>query len=297
METNFDRFNLCLLPTEIFSLVFTCRFIRKKYTLKLKVFFELAGGFGSQQRWYRFLNQTYKNIFRLLLYSDIIDNWPLDFLFNKFSKEIRHKIFHYLNLPSILCHFLTCKRSCDTTFPIKCFNCSLVGFAHDTLWDPFLNYFDDIEISKSNCSFFNYSMYVDLDVFTSKASEYLNTYFHPTYKGHWHCLYYKEFRYCDELLCTFCSHLIRMFLNTLSSIVNRYFFSESCKQELIQIFLKASTHFFSNFIHQFNIDYFYDLFDKFEHVNKSVCYCVKKKQKFGPYIHSAFDITLTVIHI
>ena len=173
----------------------------------------------------------------------------------------------------------------------------MVGFAHDILWNPFLNYFEDIEICKNNCSFFNYSMYVDLDVFTSKANEYFKRYFHPIFKGHWHCLYYKEFRYCDELLCAFCSHLIRMFLNTLFSIVDMYFFTESCQQELVEIIVKASTHFLSNFIHQFNIEYFYEFFDKFEHFNKSVCYCVKKKQKFGPYIHSAFDITITVIHV
>ena len=264
---------------------------------KLKVFFELADGFGSQQRWYKFLNQTYKNIFARLLYSDIIENWPLDFLFNKFSKTIRYKIFQHLNLPSILCHFLTCKRTCDSTFPIKCFDCSMVGFAHDILWNSFLNYFDDIEIKKDNCSFFEYSMYVDLDVFTSKANEYFNLYFHPTFKGHWHCLYYKEFRYCDQLLCAFCSHLIRMFLNILFSIVNKYFLTESCQEELVQIIVKTAAHFLTNFIHQFNIEYIYEFFDKFEDFNKSVCYCVKKKQKFGPYTHSAFDITLTVVNI
>ena len=139
-------------------------------------------------------------------------------------------------------------------------------------------------------------MYVDLDVFTGKADEYFRRYSTSAYKNHWYCSYYKEFRYCDELLCAFCSHLIRIFLNTLSSIVYRYNFTESCKHELIEIFVKAAVHFFSNFIHQFNIEYFYELFDKFEHVNKSVCYCVKKKQKFGPYTHSAFDITLTLIN-
>ena len=223
---------------------------------KLKIFFELAEGFGSQQRWYKFLVRTNNNIFRRLLYTDAIDNWPLDFLFNKISKEIRDTVFHHLNLPSILFHFLTCNRSCDVRLQNKCLNCSLVGFARDTLWEPFLNYFDDIEICKNNCSFFSYSMYVDLDVFMSKANDYFHRYSHLQYNSGRYCLYYKEFRYCDELLSAFCSHLIRIFLNILFSIFSEYFLSESSKRELIEVFVKEAIHFFTNFIHQFNIEYF-----------------------------------------
>ena len=227
------------------------------------------------------------------MYTDVIYNWPLDFLFDKISREIRDGIFHHLNLPSILLHFLTCKRSCDLCdFTFKCINCSRVGFARDTLWELFLRYFDDIEISKDNCSFFRDSMFVDLDVFTSKANDYFQRY-STKYKDCF-CYYYQEFHYCNELLCAFCSHLIRLFLNTMSSIVNKYFLSESCKQELLEVFVREAIHFFSNFIHQFNIQYFYEFFDKFEDLNKSLCFSVKKEQKFGPYIHSAFDITISM---
>ena len=295
METNFNRFNLFLLPTEIFSLVFTCRLIRKKYLPKLKIFFELADGFGSQHRWYKFLVQTHNNIFRRLLYSDAIDDWPLDFLFKKISKEIRDTLFHHLNLPSILFHFLTCKRTCETSsFPNKCFSCSMVGLAYDTLWDPFLNFFDDIEINKNNSSFFEQSMFLDLNVFTSKASDYFNQFSSVKYNSDWHCMFYREIRYCDDLLSVFCSHLMRIFINKLSLIVNRYFFYESSKQEILEVFLREAIYFCCNFIHSFNIEYFYELFDIFEDFNKSPCYSVKKKQKFGPYLHSAFDIKISV---
>ena len=294
METNFDRFNACLLPTEIFSLVFTCRFIRKKYLPKLKIFFELADGLGSQQRWYNFLAATYKSIFRRLLYSDAIDNWSLDFLFKKISKEIRNTLFHHLNLPSIFFHFLQCKRTCETSSFLKCYSCSMVGVAHDTLWDPFLNFFDDIEICKDNCSFFPSNMFVDLNVFTSKANDYFHQYSSIKYNSDWQCMYYRQFSYCDELLCAFCSHLIRIFVNKLSLIVNRYFFFESSKQEILEVFLREAIYFFCNFIHQFNIEYFHEFFDIFEEVNKSPCYSVKKEQKFGPYIQSSFDIKVSV---
>ena len=291
LDTNFDRICQYLNATEIFSLLFTCRFIRNKFLPTLKIFFELALGFGSQQRWNRFLFQTHKNIIRRLLYTDVIDQWPLDFLFDKISKEIKDGIFHHLNLPSILLHFLTCKRSCDTA-STYCINCSRVGFARDTLWEPFLSYFDDIEISKDHCSFFWDSMFVDLDVFTSKANDYFQRY--SKHNLHRCCYYYRQLHYCDELLSAFCSHLIRLFLNTLYFVVKKYFLSESCKQQLLEVFVREAIHFFSNFIHQFNVQYFYEFFDKFEDLNKTLCFSVKKEQEFGPYIHSAFDITVSV---
>ena len=105
------------------------------------------------------------------MYTDAIDNWPLDFLFNKISKDIKDALFQHLNLPSILLHFLTCTRSCDTA-STRCINCSRVGFARGFLWESFLNSFNDIEINKDNSSFFWDSMLIDLDVFTSKANDY-----------------------------------------------------------------------------------------------------------------------------
>ena len=294
METNFDRFNSFLLATEIFSLVFTCRFIRKKYLPKLKIFFELADGFGSQRRWYKFLSRTISNLFSRILYTDLIEDWTLNFLFKIFLKEIRNEIFHHLNLPSILFHFLTCKKLCDT-IPNKCMKCSRVGLFVDSLWQPYFNYFDDIEISKDNCSFFEQNMLVDLDVFKSKANDYFLRYSTKKYNRHWHCLFYKEIHYCDELFSLFCSHLIRLFLNTFLLIAQRFFLSNSFQEEFIREVIAEASHFFSNFIHQFNTEYFYEFFDKFMDVNKSVCYSVTKEQKFGPYTHSAFDITISVL--
>ena len=80
----------------------------------------------------------------------------------------------------------------------------------------------------------------------------------------------------------------------MHSVVKNYFLSESCQQELLQVFIREAIHFFSNFIHDFNIEYFYEFFDKFEDFNKSLCYSAKKEQKCGPYIHSAFDITVSM---
>ena len=293
METNFDRFNSYLLATEIFSLVFTCRFIRKKYLPKLKVFFKLADGFGSQRRWHKFLMRTFNNIVSRILYTDLIEDWTLDFLFQKFLKEIRNQIFYHLNLPSILLHFLTCKRFCDK-IPNKCMHCSRISFPEESIWLPYLDFFEDIEISKDNCSFIQQTMLFDLDVFKSKAFDYFERYSRIKNNRHWYCLYYKEIYFSDELFSIFCSHLVRLFLNTFVLIAQRFFLSAAFQKELLNEVVGEAVHFFTNFIHQFNIEYFYEFFDKFKDVNKSKCYSVTKKQKFGPYIHSAFDITISV---
>ena len=206
----------------------------------------MADGFGSQRRWFKFLTRTYNNILSRLLYTDIIEDWTLDFLFKKFSKEIRNEIFHHLNLPSILFHFLRCKRFCDT-IPNKCMKCSRVGLLVDSLWQPYLDYFDDNEISKDNCSFFKENMLVDLDVFQSKANDYFRRYSTIRYNRHWHCLFYKEIHYCDDLLSIFCSHLIRLFLNTFSSIAQRFFLSNSSQEEFIREVIAEAIHFFFKF--------------------------------------------------
>ena len=294
LETNFDRFNSCLLATEVFSLTFTCRFIRKKYLPKLKILFDLADGFGSQQRWNKFLGRTFTNLFSRILYTDIIEDWSLNFLFKKFSKQIRSEIFCHLNLPSILFHFLKCKRFCDAV-PHKCMKCSRVGPPVDSLWQPYLEYFDDISVEKDNCSFFQQNMLVDLDVFKSKANEYFRRYSTARYNRHWRCFFYKEIHYSDELFCSFSSHLLRLFINVIYSVMQRFSLISSCQEELVRELIAESAHFFTNFIHQFNTEYFYEFFDKFKDINESACYSVVKKQQFGPYIHSAFDITIDVI--
>ena len=254
----------------------------------------MADGFGSQQRWNKFLGRSFNNLFSRILYTDIIEDWSLDFLFKKFSKDIRHEIFQNLNLPSILFHFIECKRYCDTALA-KCIKCSRVGFIEDSLWQPYFDYFDDIEVSKDNCSFFQQNMLVDLDVFKSKANDYFRRYSTVTYNSHWHCLFYKQIHYPDELFSTFCSHLVRLFLNVIFLAIQRFSLSSSLQKELIRELMSESLHFFSNFIHQFNIEYFYEFFDNFNDLNKSCCYTVAKEQKFGPYIHSAFDITISVL--
>ena len=122
---------------------------------KLRIYFELAEGFGSEKRWYKFLNQTCIQLSSRLFYTDVIENWPFNYMFNKIIKNFKKEIFHHLNLPSILYHLLTCGRTCDTVAASNfCRQCSRVGYAGDPLWEPFSNSFDYIKVRKDNCSFF-----------------------------------------------------------------------------------------------------------------------------------------------
>ena len=296
LDLYFNEFFSYLSASAIFNLIFVSRFLRRKLMPKLKIYFELAEGFGSQKRWRKFLLQTNLNLARRLFYTDVIGKWPFDHLFRKVLKDIKKQIFYHLNLPSILYHLLKCARTCDTASPSNfCRQCSGIGYARDPLWRPFLDSFDDITIKKDNCSFFYEDMYVDLDVFTSKANDYFRfkiTDFRSRFIKN--CFYYQTIRYCDDLLSIFCSHLVKMFLSVLSFLVTNLFVTESDKQELLEVFIKEAINFFGQFVHQFNIEYFYELFDKLEDFNESFCFNVKKNKKYGAYIHSAFDITLSI---
>ena len=88
-----------------------------------------------------------------------------------------------------------------------------------------------------------------------------------------------------------------MFLSVLSFLVTNLFVAESDKQDLLEVFVKEAIIFFCEFIHQFNTEYFYELFDQLKELNKSFCFNLQKNKKYGPYIHSAFDITLYTINI
>ena len=298
LDLYFEEFFSYLSTSAVFNLIFVSRFLRRKLMPKLKIYFELAEGFGSQKRWRKFILQTNLNLARRLFYTDVISKWPFDHIFRKVLQDFRKQIFYHLNLPSILYHFLTCARTCDTVSPSNfCRQCSRIGYARDPLWQPFIDSFDNITITKDNCKFFFDDMFVDLDVFTSKANEYFQfkiTNFKLKFEK---CFYYQSVQYCHELLAIFCSHLVRMFLSVLSFLVTNLFVTESDKQELLEVFVKEAINFFCEFIHQFNTEYFYELFDQLKELNKSFCFNLQKNKKYGPYIHSAFDITLYTINI
>ena len=86
-----------------------------------------------------------------------------------------------------------------------------------------------------------------------------------------------------------------MFISTLTFSVIELFATDSDKVELIKVFISEAINFFCQFLHQFNTEYFYDLFDKLNEFNKSRCFHWLEKPKFGPYIHSAFDISVYTV--
>ena len=230
LDLYFNEFFNYLSPSAVFNLIFVSRFLRRKLMPKLKIYFELAEGFGSQKRWRNFLLQTNLNLAKRLFYTDVISKWPFDHIFRKVLKDFRKQIFYHLNLPSILYHLLTCARTCDTASPSNfCRQCSRIGYARDPLWQPFIDSFDDITIKKDNCSFFSEDIFVDLDVFTSKANEYFKFKIDFRSKFTKKCFYYQPIQYCDDLLSIFCSHLVKMFLSVLSFLVTDLFDTESDK--------------------------------------------------------------------
>ena len=293
MDLHFEEFFNYLPATAIFNLLFVSRFVRRKLLPKIKFTFELAKGFGSQKRWKNFLVDRLKSLFTHLHSARVTHKWPLDFMFPKIFTTLRRAVYHHLNLPSILFHLLRCSRTCDTS-PTFCHQCSRLGMTRDKRWVPFEDSFDNIKIRKSDCSFFDMEIIVDLDVFTSKANDHFKYFAHRTK----HCYYYQEIRYCDDLLAIFCSHLIKMFLSVTTSSVIEMFLLESDKKELLEIFVVESIQFLSQFLHHFNVDYFYDFFDKLKEINSCLCFNTREnKLEHGPYIHSVFDVTIQTVYL
>ena len=295
MDLKFEEFFNCLPVTTIFNLVFVCRFVRRKILPKIEFSFELAEGFGSHKRWNNFLIDTLRNMFTHLNSVTVIRKRPLESIFPAIMKTLRRNTFHHLNLPSILLHLLRCTRSCDTA-PSFCRQCSRLGNDKfdDRRWSPFEDSFYNIKIMKSDCSFFKEEMILDLDVFASKANDYFK-YFSVASKK---CYYYQEVRYSDDFLAIFCSHLVKIFLSVTTSSVIELFLLESDKSELLEVFVAESIQFLIQFLHRFNIEYFYELFDKLKQKNSSFCFNTRNdKLQYGPYIHSAFDVTLQTVYL
>ena len=82
------------------------------------------------------------------------------------------------------------------------------------------------------------------------------------------------------------------------SFLNRDFFAHLQKKyqdQIKTIIINQGIFLLGYFWHVTNIDFFYELFDKFVCFNKSFCYKNRTdKPEFGPYHPSAFAATLEV---
>ena len=132
----------------------------------------------------------------------------------------------------------------------------------------------------------------DLDVFVSNADDYFKFF---KVKDDF-CSYFALFSYPEEIFAAFSSILIRIYVN-----VSLKFFAELelnifDEKKVREIIMTQSRFFLARFWHEVNIDFFNELFDKFDEHNFSSCFRNSAlKPEFGPYYPAAFDATITVI--
>ena len=215
----------------------------------------------------------------------------LNFNYCKLFSNLKLILNRNLTLFSVLLHFLRCVRSCDTVkeFPSYCPLCSRV----ENFWQDFEGFFEDLKIStddklvlgSKNCN-------IDLEVFMSKSNDYFKFY---RIKNEF-CTYFQEFRYVDEMFTTFSSIFIRMYLNFSTLVFEQSFYNlrKADQYKIRHIIASEGIFLIGRFWHETNVNYFFELFDKFVQFNKSNCFRNSlNKPEFGLYYLSAFDITLS----
>ena len=68
------------------------------------------------------------------------------------------------------------------------------------------------------------------------------------------------------------------------------------ERKVREIIMTRSRFFLVRFLHEGNIDFFYEFFDKFDEYNLSYCFRnSSRKPEFGPYYPAAFDTTISII--
>ena len=94
------------------------------------------------------------------------------FNLNEFYNQLHQNLKINMSLFSITNHFLRCVKSCDkvSDFPSYCALC----FRIENFYLNFLNFFEDIKISKNNTTLLGLdpSNVIDLDVFVAKTDDY-----------------------------------------------------------------------------------------------------------------------------
>ena len=296
LEINFQEFFNYLPVSVINNLLFVCRFTRAK-TLKLFNFvFDLTTGFTSEKHWNFILSKIALDICNsIMTLSSFYIHWfSVNFNFHEIYCRLQLTLKSNLSLFSVLLHFLRCVSSCDRVqkYPSYCSLCSRI----ENYWQTFESFYEGIKIEKNNSILLGLqlNMVCDLDVFVSKADDYLK-YF--KLKDH-ECSYHQEFGYTEDIFAAFSSILIRMYLRLSISIFSKFFLylNKSDEYKIKHVIANEGSFLLGHFWHETNIDFFFELFDKFDHFSKRYCYKNKQnKPEFGPYHPSAFDTTLEVI--
>lgn len=265
MDLNFEECFNYLPVTAIINLLYVCQFTRAKILPSINFVFQLASSFSSQKRWQNILVTLTKDLFNSIMSISAVDKWFINCNVPQIFINLRLNILRHLTLPSIILHFINCIKSCDRA-PSYCILCSRI---EGEKWSSFQNTYEGLDVRKSNCTIFESSMLIDLDVFMSKADDFFKHFKIASKK----CYFYQEFRYVDDLFSVFCSHLIRMYLSLVPSSLTEF---KSDEYKLLDIIVNEGVFLLSRFWHEININIFMSFLTKLNILIRVIVIILKK---------------------
>ena len=181
-------------------------------------------------------------------------------------------------------HFFLCKRSCDKVVNY-CKICSRIRehnfaekyFFYDVVFE------DKTKTDRLDLA----SKQIDFDVYLLR-----NLHFNRTVTPSFECDHLEHINYAQDIFILFVSVMVRVLINS----VFNHFLSRPLTLKDESAVVEAIYHFAHEVMHEFwhmNTTFFYEVFDRFKELNRSVCYeiCPVKPEK-GPYTFPMYELSI-----
>ena len=184
------------------NLLYVSKFTRQFVLSKYDKYFILSSGFCTSEFWERRLGNNRFNILSILYTK--LDMW---FDYDFWSMKLKQSM-HHLSLFSVCLHFLRCYRRCNKLPESQyCFFCSRIRARNFEKPSYFLDIvIDEHDFEEQFCNMT--TSLIELDISVERP-----VYFPDSIRKDMRCDYYQEFHKEGELLVSFTSVLVRIYIN------------------------------------------------------------------------------------
>ena len=203
--------------TDSVKFCYVSRYYRKLILKTFEKYYNLATGFFLIYSWTNILED---NIWGLIenIYNGLNDFYAFNFELNY---DGLFKKFRHLSLFLVCQHFLRCHRSCKTKFARYCKICSRVRDNNFFEYNAFLS----VQLCEEDVYLYSTQERAELDVFLSQPSYFS----YGVCQSCRTCNERQVFSHTQDLIATFCSFFVRMYLN----ITMNYFSTLSSQISLV----------------------------------------------------------------
>ena len=182
-----------------------------------------------------------------------------DIKFNTYDLKV---VYSEGSLFRVFLHFFYCKRSCDNVNDY-CNTCSFVRFANFQN----ISLFHDIFLPQKKLSKFGLrNSTLDLDI-------YLPCFFKSFFSNKRQCIRKRYFNHPTDIMLSFLSVLVRVNLNNYKE----FFFKFKMNIQKERACVRLIFHYVRDIVNDFfltNINCFFEIFNYFNKINRSICYSV-----------------------